>query len=194
MGGGLGAELSWGCRHHADGKRFAFRLWLTYSCFFLFLYSGRVLTSFCSASLVLPPFLGFSLSLALSLSELKANWLPAFHRYLLSPFSGCLRVSPLPPSSLHSWRMINIREARGTFQREWTGEQVRKRKDSGKYHQQRLESLSEDHISRLVGHSWFYFWLDCFADIAQIEELSLYSVFISCCSAVVTRLLEMMSL
>ncbi len=71
--------------------------------------------------------------------------------------------------------MISTREERGTSQREWTGEQVRKRKDAGKYHQQWLESLSEDLISRLVGHSWFYFWLDCLADIALIEELSLYS-------------------
>lgn len=53
----------------------------------------------------------------------------------------------------------------------------------GKYDQERLESLSEDNISRLVGHSRFYIsgWIDL-----HIVELSSYTISSFIYSALVT--------
>lgn len=87
LGALLFRRMGGGCRHHAEGTRSTFRLWLTYSCFFpFFLYGGILLLRLIG---VTPPSL-------VSLAQLQANWLPAFNRYLLSSVSVSLLFLCLP--------------------------------------------------------------------------------------------------
>lgn len=96
------------------------------------------------------------------------------HRYLLSSVSASLLFLCLP-STREEWLAYRRREELSSASEQETSA---RKEERGKYDQERLESLREDNISRLVGHSRSY--ISGWTDLQIVSFQVLFTVHLSC--------------